>query len=183
MGNLVYPFIPVLVHEVVDDTSCGEGQVGVLVYGAGAVLYGHHEEHLALVGREGKSFEALLCIGELSAVATVGVHLPQLVAATSVAQEGQFGASLDPYGIALIGGRSGKHALVLALGVHGVEHAVALVLGYAVVRYTISDGVVIGRYAHAADAAHSPKGFGSHTPTLNLDLVLTDETGLEFVCA
>ena len=50
VGDLVDPLVPMLIHEVIDDTTRGEGQVGVLVYRRGTILHGHHEEHLCLVG-------------------------------------------------------------------------------------------------------------------------------------
>ena len=79
VGDFVRPFVPMLIHQVGDDASCALGQVGIFVNNAWTVLYGHHQKHLTLVGREEETLQVFLGVAELASPCAVGGHFPQLV--------------------------------------------------------------------------------------------------------
>ena len=63
---------------------------------------------------------------------------------------------------------------MLAVGIHDVEHLVALVGLHAVVAHLIDNPAAVGRGGSGGDAAHGPEGFGCHAVAFQLDVVLAD---------
>ena len=64
--------------------------------------------------------------------------------------------------------------LAAAIGIHHVEHLMALVMLHAVVTYLIDYLLSVGRGTITADAPHGPKCLGSHPATLYLDVLFSD---------
>ena len=78
MRYALYPLVPMFVHKVVYYHTRCLRQVGIYVRCAFAVFYVGNEQYLFVVGRIDEVVDTTLAVGYLCAVATVGVHLPNL---------------------------------------------------------------------------------------------------------
>ena len=167
MRDCFYPFVPMLVHQVVYHPSACLVEVGIKVGSAFAVFHLCNKEHLAFIGRELKAFDVSLVFRELLASGSVGIHFPQLVASALCGEESDFRASFYPSGFAFAGCGCGEQAVIASVGIHHVDNRMAGVVFHAVIRYGVSDLFPVGRHARASDASHSPQGFGSHPSVFN----------------
>ena len=84
MWCVVEPFVPVFVHEVVNDKTFCKWKVGVDVGCSGLYLDALYKNYLALVGREKETFDVACIVCELLALCAVGVHLPHLATAACI---------------------------------------------------------------------------------------------------
>ena len=78
VGDFGYPFVPMLVHQVVDHASCGLWQIGIYVGSVARLVYVADYHYFFLVGRKQKSANAAFDIRGLQSVTAVGQHGPHL---------------------------------------------------------------------------------------------------------
>jgi hypothetical protein len=131
VGDFGHPLVPVLVHEVVDYTAGGIGQVFIEVLGLAHELDGGDDHDFLFVRREKEAFHAFFKFGHLFAGAAVGVHDEELGNTFYCVGEGDLSAFVDPDEIAFRAGCAGDALQVGTVGVHDVEVGIAAVLLYA----------------------------------------------------
>ena len=152
--------VPVAIHEVGDATACGLGQVGGVLLDNLMEGDALEDDDVFAVGGELEALDLAVGLGQLLAVSAVGLHAPYL----TTGDEGD-GVVVEPDGIGLVLAASGEQTAVLALGIHHIEHLMALVLLDAVVAHLIDNLLAVGRRCRCADASHGPQGLGCHGAT------------------
>ena len=155
VGHLGDPFVPVLIHKVVDDAARCLRKVGIGVGGCAAVFDVADHDNALRVGAENEARDSFLDMAHLNAVLAVGVHDPELADLVFVGiDEGDAASAVDPAGIAFAGGGAGEaDRAACFLEVDEIEVVVALVLLDALVRDTVEHFRAVGRYLRVADAA------------------------------
>ena len=98
MGDGLYPFVPVLVHKVVNDTAGSLGEVRVGIGGRLAELDLLDVGQSLLIGGIEVVGDTALDIRDLSAVAPVGAHRPELCSPTLTREVADASPLLDPSG-------------------------------------------------------------------------------------
>ena len=159
VGYFGYPLVPVFVHEVIDHTSGGFGQVRINVGSVLSVFYVADKHHLLFVGREQEASDTFGHIAYLTAIGAVGVHYPQLHLAVGVsAHKGNLAATGHPYGTAFGlfgGGDAGKSASV---DVHYIQVVVRAVLFKVFVRNAEKHTFAVGRNLRVAYTSQGLEG-------------------------
>ena len=118
MRNGFYPFVPMFIHEVVDNTSGCFGQVRINIRGSLTVFYIRKEYDLFLIGRKEKTVYSFFLIADLFSVRSVGIHYPQLRTSAFGCQKRYLFSIVDPYSI-LFGFRSmGDLNFITSVNVH-----------------------------------------------------------------
>ena len=129
----LYPFVPMLVHEVVYDSSGRLVEVRINVFYAFTVFDLRHEQYVFLIRREHESVYVTVEIGNLFHAGTVRIHRPYGIVAIAVAQEGNLLASGYPCHIALVVVVFCYLPAVGAIGVHDEKFGIRAVFLYAVI--------------------------------------------------
>ena len=171
MGNLCNPFIPMFVHEVVDNTSSCERQSfkesGILVVGC----YRRTDDDMFLIRRyhetaytAGKSRHAL----RLTSFCTYAEYL-RFGGILVMENIGNTVAIVKPDRTALrcVGACQTLH--VSAVNIHDVKVTVRRVVGYALITYSENNLFAIRRNLRIADTSESLKNFRRHHSVDNLN--------------
>ncbi len=174
MGHFRNPFIPVLVHQIVDDAACGHRQIRICILGCAGIFHVGYQYHVLAVGGEKKSAYAALYRAYGLAAAAIGVHHPQLGLAVDRAYKRYALAAVDPHGAVLRAGSGGQALGFAAVCVHDIEIQIALVLFYALVAYAIEHFGAVGRYTWSRYTAECLKHFAGVGAVDRLEIRLVD---------
>ena len=98
MRNSLHPFIPVLVHQIVDDNTTGLRQIGMNIRGTLSVFHIGYQQHFSFIGREAEITDIPFTVGETGTGGTIVFHRPQLHTAAFVTQKGDVFAVAHPFG-------------------------------------------------------------------------------------
>ena len=184
MGNFGDPFVPVLVHEVVDDAAGGLGKVGIDVGGGAGILDIAYHHHFLAVGRDEESADAALVLGSLHSLGAVGVHEPHLHLAFRVGIEECYAAVGHPHGAALaLGGGGDAHGLcVLGVETEGVEVVVGGVLLKALVGDAEEHGLAVGADTRSAYTSERLESIDVEHAGVALEVHAVDHRGIGRSC-
>ena len=97
MRNSLYPFVPVLVHQVIDNDSTCLWQIGMKIRCSFSVFNIGYQQHFPFIGREGKIADISFTVGETGAGGAIVFHRPQLNTAAFVTQKGDVFAVIHPF--------------------------------------------------------------------------------------
>ena len=148
MRHCFYPFIPMLIHQIVYHHTRSLVEVGVQIDSTLSIFHLRDEKHLSTVGRELKSFDvSTFIIRQFLSFASVGIHFPYLVASACRAEVSYFATTFYPCRTAFIVGSSSKQSVARAVGIHHVDYLMAFVILHAVVRYGVCNFLSVGRNA------------------------------------
>ena len=164
MGYFGNPFVPVLVHEVVDHASCGQGQVGVEVAGAAGVFHFSYYYYSGFVGRQQEAVDASGVLGGLGAGRSVGVHCPHLHGSVGCGIEECYPpAAVEPHGTAFALGCVGDAQGFAAVDGYCVEVVVGAVCREVFVGDSEEHCLAVGRNRrsrYSAEAFYNVDGVG-----------------------
>ena len=152
--------VPMFVHQVIAHHARSQRQV--LIIGLNACMIGHflHQYHFAAIGRKQIVKHIVGLKAELTTLASVHIHLPQLTAAALRGKISHLLAVFDKRRRHFtLHGRS-EQTRSPCRHIHGINHAVAFVLLHAVIRNRINCILAIRRHRKRSDAPHGPKCFG-----------------------
>ncbi len=99
MRHFSHPFIPVLIHEVVDDASRRLGKIRINILGGAGIFHIGYHQHLTLIGRELEAKHSALHAAHTLAVGAVGIHHPYLGLVAVGIKERDFLAAVDPHAL------------------------------------------------------------------------------------
>ena len=156
MRNRFHPFIPMLVHQVVNNDTAGFGQVRIEVCGALTIFHLRDEKNFFAIRWERESFYVSFKVGDDAAFRAVRIHFPNLAAATFIAQKCNLGSPFYPLGLSFVPRCSGKQGVVLSIGIHYINHPVAFVFRNTVICYSIGYLLAVGWYTQATYTSHCP---------------------------
>ena len=178
VGNFGDPFIPMFVHEVVDDAGIGLGEVGIYILSGAAIFYGGDKEHFGAVGRHGEACHTVFHACDHMAVGSVGIHHPHLRLAVLGCNEGYAASAVNPYGLVFRVGRAGEPLHVGAVGVHYKELVVALVLLNALIADAIKNFSAVGRYLRVRHTAEGLESLDGEFAVGGLEVGLVDQAAV-----
>ena len=64
MRNFCHPFVPMFVHQVIDQPSGGFGEIGIDILGSAAIFYCGNHNHFLAVGRNLESADAVFKVAD-----------------------------------------------------------------------------------------------------------------------
>ena len=148
MGHCFYPFIPMLIHQIVYHHTRSLVEVGVHIDSTLTIFHLRDEKHLSFIGRELKSFDvSTFIIRQFLSFASVGIHFPYLVASACRAEVSYFATTFYPCRTAFIIGSSSKQSVARAVGVHHVDYLMTFVIFHTVIRYGVCNFLSVWRNA------------------------------------
>ena len=171
MRNIFHPFIPMLVHQVIDDLSAGFIQVRIYVRSTLSVFNLRDEQYFTFIRRKFKSFYTTFVRWKLFPFTSVGIHFPYLHTSACSCKKSNLASAFYPCRFNLAVGSMSKKQIVCAVGIHHINYSVALVLFYTVIRYGVCDLLSIGGYAWTSYASHCPQSLGSKFFVLDSDFL------------
>ena len=140
MGNGLHEAVPMTVHQAVNLTSRGLGQVRIQVGRLSGVLHLSDVHHFGLVGGELELGDTSGDIAHLTCARAVGLHRPDL----AVTQIENHRAVSVPAGIVCAGCEMRDLPVVTAVGVHHVQLTHAAVLLDAGVGHSVEYLLAVG---------------------------------------
>ena len=155
----VGPCVPVAVHQIVVDHGVGFWQVGVAILDSGVEAHVAGVEQVLAVGRVGEPVDVRFRVGDLGAVAAVGVALENLHHAVGGVEEGDLLPVGPPDGLCLTGRRGGDLCRFAAGHRNSVEFGIAFVLGIVEIFHRIEQRLTVGRHLWCGNAAEIPQDF------------------------
>ena len=139
MWNGAHIMIPMLIVQICDDHTAGQGQIVVGLLNGSGCFYFLNQNHLFVVGREFETLYTLLGERQLLAVASVESGLPYFRFAAGSAQESQMLAVGQELRFHLAGISLSKELFVRSVGIHQIDQGAALVLLHTVVSHGIGN--------------------------------------------
>ena len=151
MGDGLYPLVPMLVHQVGDDTTRGLRQVRIYLLRTLAEGDLLDISQLGLVGREEVVGEATFDTSHLLAVGAIGSHRPDLRFATLRRDIADATTLLDPACPVQTSDTLGELTATGAVACDGEEFGADLILLDVGEADTIDDRLAVGREGRSSD--------------------------------
>ena len=175
MGDSLYPFIPMFVHQIIDYHTAGLIQIRIFVCSTFSIFHLRDKEQLAFIRRETESVNATGIVRQLFASASVGIHFPNLTVAVGIgSQKSNLAAILDPCRFTLTGSSCRQQTVIRSIRIHHINHQVTFVFLHTVIRYSISNTFAVRRNSRTSDTSHRPQRLRSHTAFLYRNFLLAD---------
>ena len=162
MRDRLYPFVPMLVHQIGDDTTRSLRQVGVNLLSA--LTEGNLLDigQLLFIGREEVVREPALDVSHLTTVRTIGSHRPDLRSATLRGDVADATALLDPASAMHASDTLGDLAACTAIGGDGEELGADLIVLDAGEAHAVDDRLAVGREGGGTDTSERKHRLGRH---------------------
>ena len=167
VGNLVYPVVPVAIHQVLVDAAGGLVETFVELVDVVGTLDGNGRDvdHRLAVGSQLEAFKATLALGNDTLLLRIDIHRKNL-AATAIHN----GAFVHPHRAELALGGGGQTLGFAAFDGHHVQLGVVLVLLHIGVAHRVEHLFAVGTDGILAHHAEAPHHLGCETAVLDLDL-------------
>ena len=154
MLDALHIVVPMAIHQVVHDTTCGFWKVLRLLFDDFIKVDALQDNGFLAVWSDEETLDLAVCLGQLLAFVAVHAHFPNL----SVPKECD-GFIVQPLCIGLVLSIFCQLFLLAAISLHHPKNLVALVFCHAVIAHLEHDVISVGRGLAATYAAHCPKCF------------------------